>query len=202
VSPLAQAQLANLLEPYFPAPDSLLLERLSTYLALLVKWNARTNLSAIREPEEIVRRHFGESLFTALHLPREGTLLDVGSGAGFPGLPIALACPGLAVTLTESQNKKAAFLREAVRALSVRVEVWSGRAETLPADRLFDMVTLRAVDRPEVALAHARARVRPGGLLARLTTAAEGANGTFRLPNSAQGVLVLEPSVFHVEHGS
>src|SRR5260370_9522 len=119
-----------------------LLPKLSPDPDLLLKWNARTNLTAIRDPEEIVRRHFGESLFAARHLnpttpdPSPMTLLDFGSGAGFPGLPIALLRPDLQVTLAESQNKKAAFLREAVRTLILpNVEVWDARVEALPANR-------------------------------------------------------------------
>ena len=105
-----------------PSVPAGLYQQLSAYLDLLLKWNARTNLTAIREPEEIVRRHFGESLFagTAARrsaLRRDASLLDFGSGAGFPGLPIQLLLPDLRVTLAESQGKKASFLREAVRTL-------------------------------------------------------------------------------------
>src|SRR5438067_3390615 len=146
---LSEAEIADLLVPYLPDPPATLLPQLSSYLDLLLKWNARTNLTAIRDPEEIVRRHFGESLFAARHLSLENeqllekpeisgpdsdaiTLLDLGSGAGFPGLPIALLCPGVQVTLAESQNKKAAFLREVVRSLRLpNAEVWAARAETL-----------------------------------------------------------------------
>jgi 16S rRNA (guanine527-N7)-methyltransferase len=131
---------------------------LSAYLDLLLKWNSQTNLTAIRSPEEIVRRHFGESLFAGTHLgePLASTLLDLGSGAGFPGLPIALLHPQIAVTLAESQNKKATFLREVVRTLELpNVEVWAGRAEDLAAGRRFHTVTLRAVDNMQAALSAA-----------------------------------------------
>ena len=203
---LSDAAIANLLVPYLPDPPSTLLPQLSAYLDLLLKWNARTNLTAIRDPEDIVRRHFGESLFAASHLPLENlgvsttdpgaiTLLDIGSGAGFPGLPIALLRPGVQVTLAESQNKKAAFLREAVRTLNLpNVEVWAARAETLPAHRQFHIVTLRAVDNMEAALSAARVRVAPGGLLALLTTVhqAPGAGRSIPLPNSQSGILYLQ----------
>ena len=148
---LSEASIAELLTPFYPAPPARLLGQLSAYLDLLLKWNARTNLSAIREPEAIVTRHFGESLFLASRLPSARTLLDLGSGAGFPGLPCALARPELMVTLAESQNKKASFLREVARTLAVDVEIWDKRAELLPDDRRFDVVTLRAVDNPEAA---------------------------------------------------
>lgn len=140
------------------------MEQLEIYLALLVKWNARMNLTAVRRPEEIVRRHFAESLFAARQIPPGvKTLLDYGSGAGLPGIPIAVARPELTVTLAESQNKKAAFLREAVRTLELKAEVWAGRVEQMPAARVFDAVTLRAVDRMAEACRAAALRLRPAG---------------------------------------
>ena len=195
---LPESEIASLLAPYLadPAPKSLM-PRLSNYLDLLLKWNARTNLTAIRDPEEIVRRHFGESLFAGQNLgtPAPATLLDLGSGAGFPGLPIALLHPETHVTLAESQNKKATFLREVVRTLSLpNVEVWSARAETLPASRQFHTVTLRAVDNMEAALPAARLRIVPAGQLVLLTTAQHVPTGgsSIPLPNSEAGVLYLE----------
>ena len=157
---LSEARIEALLTPYLPAVPAGIAAQLSIYLDLLLRWNARTNLTAIRDPEQIVQRHFGESLFAGLHLaPETATLLDLGSGAGFPGMPIALLRPGIAVTLAESQNKKATFLREVVRTLGLKnVEVWASRAESLPATRQFDTVTLRAVDNMPAALAAAAPR--------------------------------------------
>jgi 16S rRNA (guanine527-N7)-methyltransferase len=147
-------------------------KHLIDYLALLVRWNARTNLSAIRAPEQILERHFLESIACAQLLPAGiATLLDYGSGAGFPGLPIAICRPEIAVTLAESQNKKAAFLQEAVRVTGVTARVHSGRAEGLMEK--FDCVTLRAVDRMEQAVRSAGELVAPNGWLAVLTTHAE-----------------------------
>jgi 16S rRNA (guanine527-N7)-methyltransferase len=192
---LTEPSIARLLTPYLPTiPDELPL-KLSTYLDLLLKWNARTNLTAIRDPEEIVQRHFGESLFTANHLPSTArTLLDFGSGAGFPGLPIALLRPDIAVTLAESQNKKSTFLREAVRTLALsNAEVWPNRVEAMPPTRLFDIIALRAVDDMATALPAARLRIAPGGQLAILTTAAQAPPGgtSIPLPNSQSGVFYL-----------
>ncbi|ADW70775.1 16S rRNA (guanine(527)-N(7))-methyltransferase RsmG [Granulicella tundricola] len=149
---LPKSRIAALLAPYYPATDELITQ-LSDYLDLLLRWNARTNLTAIRDPEEIVTRHFGESLFAAANLPEGNTLLDLGSGAGFPGLPIQLAHLDLLVTLAESQNKKSTFLREAIRTLGLKTQVHAARAETLTAP--FDIVTLRAVDDMQLALAAA-----------------------------------------------
>jgi 16S rRNA (guanine527-N7)-methyltransferase len=197
---LSESAIADLLRPYIPSAPPLLYTQLSTYLDLLLKWNARTNLTAIREPAEIVRRHFGESLFAAQHLARCRTLLDFGSGAGFPGLPIQLYLPEIAVTLAESQNKKATYLREVIRTLNLPTEVWAARVEAMPPARLFDVVTLRAVDDMAVALPAATARIAPGGQLAILTTAALAPTSghTIPLPNSQSTVLYLQ--TFHVEH--
>ena len=193
---LSESAIANLLTPYLPEIPTAILPQLSSYLDLLLKWNARTNLTAIRDPEEIVRRHFGESLFAARHLD-PGTLLDFGSGAGFPGLPIALFRPEITVTLAESQNKKASFLREAVRTLGLPTEVWSDRVEVMPPNRKFYTVTLRAVDNMEAALPAAIARIAKGGRLALLTTMAHAPTEgrSIPLPNSQSGVLYLQAAL-------
>lgn len=151
--------MAALLKPYVQggvAPQ--LAAQLVDYLELLLKWNARTNLTAIRDPEEIVRRHFGESLFLGAHLRDCSTLLDFGSGAGFPGVPVQLLRPEISVTLAESQGKKAAFLREVVRHFGLQTEVWASRVEAMPSERRFDAVALRAVDKMDSAVREAAAR--------------------------------------------
>jgi 16S rRNA (guanine527-N7)-methyltransferase len=166
-------------EPALLSPSQL--QDISTYIDLLLRWNARINLTAIREPEEIVTRHFGESLFAARHLFAVGTLTDgtarptvadLGSGAGFPGIPIKLWAPGISLTLIESNHKKAAFLREVARALTLKdVDVQTVRAEELEAT--FDVVTLRAVERFDSAVAVAARLVAPAGRLALLVGAAQ-----------------------------
>ena len=183
---LTPNRIVELLRAYYPEPSAKIVLQLSTYLDLLLKWNARTNLTAIRDPEEIVSRHFGESLFLASHLPECSTLLDLGSGAGFPGLPIQLALPELRVTLAESQKKKASFLREVVRTLDLPTEVWADRAENMPVDRKFDVVALRAVDNPEAALTLARQRLASGGLIAHLTSVAGKTGRSLPIPGSVR----------------
>ena len=184
---LEPALMRSLLQPYDASLPEDVLGSLSIYLDLLVRWNAKTNLTAIRDPQEMVRRHFGESLFLARHLPECTTLLDLGSGAGFPGLPVQLVLPSLRVTLAESQNKKATFLREVVRTLGLKTEVWASRVETMPVDRRFDVVALRAVDQPELALELARAHLAPGGVIAHLTSG----EGGIAVPGSTSAVLRL-----------
>jgi 16S rRNA (guanine527-N7)-methyltransferase len=171
---LDAACIAALLEPFVDASlPADLAARLQTYLELLLRWNARTNLSAVREPEQIVTRHFGESLFAARILRNAGafdaagespTLSDIGSGAGFPGIPIKLFAPRVHITLIESQNKKATFLREVIRTLNLTdAEVFYGRAETW--NRTARTVTLRAVERFDQVLPVAAGLVAAGGIL-------------------------------------
>ncbi|MGB8888219.1 MAG: 16S rRNA (guanine(527)-N(7))-methyltransferase RsmG [Candidatus Korobacteraceae bacterium] len=164
-------RIAQLLQPFtddaeLPPP---LLEQLQVYLDLLLRWNARINLTAVRHPEQVVTRHFGESLFAAGVLfgdrtANSGSLADVGSGAGFPGIPIKLFEPELELVLIESQSKKATFLREVLRALHLDgAEVFGGRAEEW--GKTADLVTLRAVEQFERALPVAAKLVAPGGRL-------------------------------------
>jgi 16S rRNA (guanine527-N7)-methyltransferase len=199
-APLSEERIAELLAPYLPVGSgpSDLYSRLSTYLELLIRWNARTNLTAIREPEQIVQRHFGEGLFAGVrlapYLAAGTTLLDFGSGAGFPGLPIQLMLPVVHVTLAESQGKKAAFLREAVRALGLNTEVWADRMEAMPEARRFDAVTLRAVDRMPQAIVAARERLSPSGWLVTLTTEPLANAEALRLPQPSSGWLTLQSS--------
>ncbi len=147
-------------------------KQFNDYLSLILRWNARTNLTSVRDPETILARHFVESIACAQALPAGiATLLDYGSGAGFPGIPIAICRPAIAVTLAESQGKKAAFLQEAVRVTGVSAKVHSGRAETLTTP--FDCVTLRAVEKMEQSVHSATRLVAPDGWLAILTTGAD-----------------------------
>jgi 16S rRNA (guanine527-N7)-methyltransferase len=127
--------------------------RLQTYLDLLLLWNARLSLTSIREPDQIIQRHLAECAFTATQLPSDVvTLLDYGSGAGLPGIVIALCRPEIRVTLAEAHGRKAAFLREAVRSLGLAIEVYDKRVEYLPQERTFSAVSLRAVEKMESAI--------------------------------------------------
>jgi 16S rRNA (guanine527-N7)-methyltransferase len=223
------ARIASLLAPFLApdsvtpdslTPDSLTdqqLAQVSTYLDLLLKWNARINLTSVRQPEQIITRHFGESFFTARQLfpapsgvvipserDRAGAkeresrdlglsgLIDVGSGAGFPGLPIKIYLPALFVTLVESNQKKATFLRDVIRALTLTsVDVFAGRAEDCP--RTAAIVTLRAVEKPERALPAAARLVSPGGRLALLLGASLAGNAQGLLPGFSWSTAVTLP---------
>ncbi len=173
-------RLQKLLTPFLLEPLSeIQLSNISTYIDILLHWNARMSLTAVRDEEHIVTRHFGESLFAAHHLfsggPRPATVADVGSGAGFPGLPIKIYAPAVKLTLIESNHKKATFLREVIRALHLtQAEVFNGRAADFPAASA-DLVTLRAVERFEDALPEAARLVATSGTLALLVGAPQAA---------------------------
>jgi len=117
--------------------------QLHQHFELLEHWNKRMNLTAIESGPEMVIRHYCESLFFGVHLPRDiGSVADVGSGAGFPGIPMAVLRPDWRVTLIESNQRKAVFLREATRTLS-NASVHACRAEDLKA--AFECLVSRAV---------------------------------------------------------
>jgi 16S rRNA (guanine527-N7)-methyltransferase len=147
-------------------------DKFEAYLSLFIRWDERLNLSAVRDAEGILSRHFIESIAVARALPTGiAALLDFGSGAGLPGIPIALCRPEIAVTLAESQGKKAAFLQEAARVLGIRATVFAGRAEVLRT--VFDCVTLRAVEKMPRAVTAAARLVAPEGWLTLMTTRAD-----------------------------
>ncbi len=126
--------------------DPALAEPLLAYLALLARWNATYNLTAIRDPREMLVKHLLDSLAMHAHLDGIESLADLGTGPGLPGIPLAIARPGLQVTLVESNGKKARFLREAARQLKLgNASVVESRIETFDAAGRFDAITARAL---------------------------------------------------------
>jgi 16S rRNA (guanine527-N7)-methyltransferase len=216
------ARIAELLQPFLREADSsrlkparndkvfasdlsqAQLDQIAAYLDLLLLWNARINLTSVREPEAIITRHFGESIFAARHIFPESSadhIIDLGSGAGFPGLPIKIVWPDLRLTLIEANQKKGTFLREVVRKLELtNVEVFSGRGEDYSAKA--DVVTFRAVERFEQALRLACNLINPGGRaalligssqveLARRLTPQIAWNDPLEVPLSSNRVLLI-----------
>jgi 16S rRNA (guanine527-N7)-methyltransferase len=117
---------------------------------VLLRWNDRINLTSIPPGEEMVIRHYCESVFFGAHMPSASeapSILDLGSGAGFPGVPIAILRPAWKITLLESHQRKAVFLRESTRGLP-NISVLARRAESVPGR--FDWVVSRGVDPKEV----------------------------------------------------
>jgi 16S rRNA (guanine527-N7)-methyltransferase len=124
------------------APSAQAVELLLDYVELLARWNAAYNLTGVRDPLAMVTSHLLDSLAVA-HLVRGERLADIGSGAGLPGIPLAIVCPQLAVTLIDANGKKTRFLREAVRSLQLtRVRIEAQRVENVRGE--YDTVTARA----------------------------------------------------------
>lgn len=140
--------------------------KLLAYVELLAKWNRTYNLTAIREPERMVSHHLIDSLSVLPHL-EQGSLVDVGAGGGLPGIPIAIAQPHRAVSLNDSNQKKAAFMQQATIELGLsNVQVHPGRAEAWhPAPR-FDGAISRAFAELGDFVAACRQLVKPGGFYA------------------------------------
>lgn len=151
-------------------------ERLLDYAALLAKWNRTYNLTAIRDPFAMVAHHLLDSLSVLPHLPLaadRARIADAGSGAGLPGIPLAIARPRWHVALAESSQKKAAFLRQASIELALdNVEVHEGRVEAWRPQPLFDLVISRAFAALGEFIAACRHLVAPGGVLAAMKGAA------------------------------
>ena len=231
------ARIAALLEPFLDRPlPSFVLEHISIYIDLLLRWNAGINLTAVRDPEQIVPRHFGESFFLARHLfpassepchpersqarseanglakskepylagapliaqvamsgiPPHPRVLDLGSGAGFPALPLKIWSPNICLTLIESNHKKAAFLREVARVLTLTdVNVITERAETLvrQGPPQAEVVTLRAVERFDTILPLAIKFLAAAARLALLI----GSSQSHALPDLAPAVVWRRP---------
>ena len=148
-------QARELLTPFGLSLNAEEMNKVRAYLSLLLRWNTRINLTAVRDAEECVTRHFGESLYLARFARLEGYLLDIGSGAGFPGLALKITFPQLQVTLLEPVGKKRAFLKEVARACEMDlVDVRSERLREFVKQQVetgrhsrFDVITSRAVGR-------------------------------------------------------
>ena len=173
--------------------------RFETLTALLLEANQKMNLTAIREEKEIILKHYADCLLAAHLLPENGRLLDVGCGGGFPTLPLAIVRPGLSVTAVDSTAKKLVFVRDAAKALGLRVETLPGRAEDLgrkPDFReKFNAVTARAVAELPVLTEWCLPFVKVGGVF----VAMKGASGKEELEKAKNAIKILGGSVETVE---
>lgn len=141
-------------------------EGMANYLALLGKWNSRINLTSDKDPQTLVTRHVFDSLLYFHGLDAQGDTADIGSGAGFPGIPIKLVDPGRCLVLVEGQRKRASFLEEVVRRLGLSgVKVIHSRAEDLPPlyNERFEFVLFKAVAPLADCLRIAAPLLSPGG---------------------------------------
>ena len=144
-----------------------------SYYDSIIKWKDRVNLVSRKDRGRLVSRHFLDSLtpISEALIPESGTLVDIGSGAGFPGIPLAICKPGLSVRLIESNSKKGGFLRYALKEIGLagRVSVLLDRAETIsseiPSDDLFDVVVSRAVGPIGMLVSLGSPLLKPGGMI-------------------------------------
>jgi 16S rRNA (guanine527-N7)-methyltransferase len=166
---LDQDSILKLLKPFDLNLRSDQLGQLRTYLELLVRWNRKINLTSVRTPEECVTRHFAESLYITRFVPFSGSLLDIGSGAGFPGLALRIVLSDLSTTLLEPVAKKRAFLKEVARICNIpSVEVRPERLEEFleaNPEATFETVTARAVGNIDQLARLAQRCLKPGGQL-------------------------------------
>ncbi len=193
-----QAALEPLARDYDIPLTPEMLAAFGLYGTLLLEWNARLNLTAITDPDGIAAKHFLDSLLPLrAHRPVQGAaLLDVGTGAGFPGVPLKIARPDLNLTLLDSTRKRLAFLEELSRALGQKNTPLHARAEEAgrsPALReRFDIVTARAVARLSALCEYCMPFVKPGGVL--LALKGPGAAGEIREAASAVALLGGKPA--------
>lgn len=174
-------------------------DALDRYAAEVRRWGARVNLVGSTAPAAL-RLHLEDALAAAPHLPERARVADLGSGAGLPGVPIAISRPDVDVTLVEIRERRVHFLRHLVRELDLGCAVVRRRLEAGPEGDPFDVATIRAVAAPEHALALARRWVRPGGeawIWTREPPAALSWSlaGVIALPAGRGQVLRLEPPV-------
>jgi len=150
-------------------PDQKAIERINLYGNLLLEWNEKINLTAITEPEEVVVKHFYDCLLFLknVDLPTGASVIDVGTGAGFPGIVLKIARPDIKLTLLDSLNKRINFLNEVLKALNLEAETIHARAEEGGQNKLlrekFDFATARAVARLNVLSEYCMPFVKVGG---------------------------------------
>jgi 16S rRNA (guanine527-N7)-methyltransferase len=178
-------------------------DRLLQLAALLQTWAARINLTAITDPNEVIDKHLLDSLAVAHVLDRlsnGGTMVDIGSGAGFPGLVVAIARPAWRVTSVEPTHKKTAFQLTAKGALHIPIDIQTGRDEAIREQ--FDVAVSRATFEPKEWVARGQRLVRTGGallaMLAGATPPAENLSDTFsyEIAGAPRTIAIYR---FHVE---
>jgi 16S rRNA (guanine527-N7)-methyltransferase len=165
---LSNHEISAALGPYGIKPDDSVCDRIRAYIAILLKWNQKISLTTVTNPNEIIRFHFGESLFAGPTVPVSyGRLADVGSGAGFPGLALRLLFESMEVVLIESNAKKATFLSEVSRELNLKqVTVFRGRMDDYrEGSANLDFVTARALGQHTELLKWSHRSLGPNGKL-------------------------------------
>jgi 16S rRNA (guanine527-N7)-methyltransferase len=173
---LSDDQILEDLLPFGVSPGRELSKQIRTYTETLLRWNEKIALTAVTDPHQILRIHFGESFFAAsLAGISAGRVADIGTGAGFPGIPIRMVRPAIQLTLVEPVAKKTAFLGEILRNLGIRdARIIRCRMEEMAADLAdFDLITARALGRYQALLRWSKMRISQNGSILLLLGEAE-----------------------------
>ena len=161
------SEIRDMLKTALPQADEQAIDRFEIYHRLLLEWNERMNLTAITDPKEVVEKHFGDSLAALPWLKPGMSVIDVGTGAGFPGVPLLIMEPQLKLTLADSLQKRLTFLDALLKELGLTAALVHGRAEDLGQNRLyreqFDVALSRAVASLPVLLELTTPFVKVGG---------------------------------------
>ena len=160
--------ITEILSPLRPDLSAEQLALFETYYAMLADWNTRVNLTAITEPEDVAKKHFLDSLAAAPYLKQGASIVDVGTGAGFPGLPLLIFRPDLKVTLMDSLQKRLVFLEAVCKELKLKAELVHARAEDAGQNpkyrEKFDVALTRAVSALPVLCELTLPLVKVGGI--------------------------------------
>ena len=192
------SELRDILKGALPKADELALDRFETYHRLLSEWNEKMNLTAITDPREVAEKHFADSLAALPWLKPGMAVIDVGTGAGFPGVPLLIMMPELDLTLVDSLQKRLTFLDVLLKELGLQANLVHGRAEDLGQNRLyrerFDAATSRAVANLPVLLELTTPFVKVGG-----TAIAYKGDGTEELKNARSAAFLLHVQLHSVD---
>ncbi|WP_059041226.1 16S rRNA (guanine(527)-N(7))-methyltransferase RsmG [Paenibacillus rubinfantis] len=190
-----QAQFCTLLQAHGIQVSEEQLKQFERYYEILVEWNEKMNLTGITEREQVYIKHFYDSISLAFHVPmgEMGSMADIGSGAGFPGIPLKICFPHLQLTIVDSLNKRIQFLQHVVNELGLsQVRLLHGRAEDLARQEElrdgFDLVTARAVARMAVLNEFCLPFAKPGGLF----VAMKGSNPADEIKEAARSLSELK----------
>ena len=192
------SDMREILKKALPQADETALERFEIYHRLLREWNERMNLTAITDPVEVAEKHFADSLAALPYLKPGMKVIDVGTGAGFPGVPLLIMEPGLDLTLADSLNKRLTFLEALLQELGLKAELVHGRVEDLGQNKLYreryDVALSRAVASLPVLLELTTPFVKVGG-----TAIAYKGDGAEELKNAKSAAFLLHVQLRTVE---
>ena len=192
------SDIRDILKRALPEANDIALDRFEIYQRMLAEWNERMNLTAITDPVEVAEKHFADSLATLPYLKPGMVVIDVGTGAGFPGVPLLIMMPELKLTLADSLNKRLTFLEALLKELDLQAELVHGRAEDLGQNRLyreqFDAALSRAVASLPVLLELTTPFVKVGG-----SAIAYKGDGAEEMKNAKGAAFLLHVSLRQVD---